>query len=665
MANYGLDFYGLAYYGADNLVDFDASPFTALPVEYGKILVQWTEPTGNWDKLRLVRNPFGFPMTPDDGDILYQLNVNSGIVYYEDEGQVPNNSGLLAGHTYYYSIFVRETTQLSWQKAGETLGVSVKNYGTIDTLYDALPEAYKVKNVYSAEYNLGTNDDLYNFLRIFAFEHDLFKTMAQNVSERYDVLNLDGRLMPLMLNQFGIAYEPEIGLQQARIFLKNYIKLTSEKGSLAGLKTFVKSFTGFNCEIADPINLMLEADSASFRESIGRWAATNATLTRATAESESPVVLPYEEINSPTNHPNGQKGLLKIVSTGGDIELTCGQTRVLYNAIPVTAGSTYSFTVYGRYKTTNKTLHVDIKWYDRNGVLLGTAGEQDTTTLTNSAWTRTNATTGAAPATAYFAVPYIRIEGTTSGDTFYLDAAQFEKNSYATTFADARRVDVILKANRINEVINASFEVDTATWVVTNGTINREATSTLGNIGSYALKVTSGSTTPVNLATDYFIPIVGGEQYSAGALIRGEATSTDLVGIEVNWFDEALNPIDGELKGSQVLAANWQFLNSTYTAPENAAFAKLNFVFGALGTMMGNEAFIDLILFERAAYYYGFFDGASGYAQLSDLVWEGDAYDSRSHYYKNRLNIQVRLTEVLKDYLPYGIPWAIFVAQPD
>jgi hypothetical protein len=284
MAIYGVDFYGISFYGANTLVDFDASPFTATSTDYNEIELRWTEPSGSWSNLRLLRNPFGFPMTPDDGDLLVDSLPADDVTFYLDRGQVPTNSGLLPGRTYYYSIFVKETVQNTWVKAGESIGVSVKNYGTKEQFYDYLPAIFKIKNTFSASDNDDSiNDDLYNFLSIFAIEHDLFKTSAQNVSERYDILNLDGRLVPPMLNQFGLRYEPYVGLQQARILLRNAIKIYSEKGSIQGLKTYVTAFSGYNCKI-DPItNYMQDVNSSSFKESIGFWrSVSNATLAQGT-----------------------------------------------------------------------------------------------------------------------------------------------------------------------------------------------------------------------------------------------------------------------------------------------------------------------------------------------------------------------------------------------
>lgn len=684
MARYGDSFYGLAYYGASTLVDFDASPFLATPTDYGKITVTWTEPTGSWDKLRLIRNPFGFPMTPDDGDLLVASTQTDDDVIYVDTGQVPNNSGLLEGHTYYYAIFVRETTQYTWVKAGEALGVSVRDYGTVDQMYEYLPAIYKVNNVFSASDNdTEINDDLYNFLNILAFEYDFFKTLAQNVSERFDTLNLDGRLIPTLMNEFGLVYEPEIGLQQARILLRNAIRIFSNKGNLFGLKTYVTAFTGFNCEIGEPVNLMLDVNSGSFTETIGFWETeSNVTLTRGTLTSETPAVAPYEEPLSPSNYPNLQKGFLKTTATSaGEMTFSCGVSNPKLKGIPVIAGRTYTLSLYSWAKTTARTVVVDIHWFDRNETFLGSTGEAS---YTNSVgvWTRSPGSTGSAPAEAYFAVPQVRIEAAASGEVHYIDAVQFEESASVTTYVDPRRVDIILKANRVNLIKNPSFEPlgGLSYWEESNGadlayplSVGQEATNpisdefdSIDNLLNVWLNVTN--TTDAHIRNVEPIEIVPGEQYALSSYAWGPVvygTPTEQVTATIAWFDESDTYISSSSGDTVAISsAAWVRPSVVGTAPNNARYARATFIFGASPgalTVYG----MDGVLLERSSYVAPYFDGSYGYNQLSDLVWEGTPGLSRSHYYKNRLVIQDRLAETVGNYIIHGIPWAVFVAQPD
>ena len=165
MSLYGSNFYNLFKYGPDTLVDFDATPFTAtgIPafindagtIKYVKesgysytpsILLTWEAPSGAWDLLHLVRNNLGFPVTPDDGDLLLETTPSVSQTSYFDT-RSSSNPKIVEGKTYYYSIFVRRTSDSKWFNAGVALGTAVKNYGTAELMYNYLPFMYRTPSI--------------------------------------------------------------------------------------------------------------------------------------------------------------------------------------------------------------------------------------------------------------------------------------------------------------------------------------------------------------------------------------------------------------------------------------------------------------------------------------------------------------------------------------
>ena len=89
MSKYGIDYYNAAYYGSGTLSQFNATPFTAVPKDYGRIYLSWTTPSGQWDYIRVVRSSYGFPVTVDNGDMLFEdafiegdLSIKSQILMY-------------------------------------------------------------------------------------------------------------------------------------------------------------------------------------------------------------------------------------------------------------------------------------------------------------------------------------------------------------------------------------------------------------------------------------------------------------------------------------------------------------------------------------------------------------------------------------------------------
>lgn len=285
MSRYGIDYYGVGFYGLDNPILFDANPFTAVPFDYGKLNLEWTKPTGAWSRIRLVRNRYGYPVNAWDGDVLYEAINGLDAIAYQDNGP------LLPAQFYYYSIFVFELTQYTWARAADTYGLSVKDYGNSSRLFKYLPEVYKVESIFSADTRLN-NQDLYNFLALFGFQINYMQTLTDLLIQRYNIEKVGGTLVPTMLKQFGWNYETEVGLQQSRIILRDAIQLYKDKGSSQGLREIVKSFS--NYAVTSPVegtpnptidglqvshNLMLDYNDSSFEESVGHWASvSNATL---------------------------------------------------------------------------------------------------------------------------------------------------------------------------------------------------------------------------------------------------------------------------------------------------------------------------------------------------------------------------------------------------
>lgn len=298
MSRYGIDYYGIGYYGPTNPVLFDANPFIARPYDYGKILLQWRDPSGAWARIRLVRNRFGFPVNAWDGDILFD-NVNG-----EEDNEYSDVGPLLPAQFYYYSIFVFETVQYTWSRAADAIGLSVKDYGNSTRLYDYLPEVYKVRSIYSIDTSFD-NQDLKNFLGLFGFQVNYIQTLTDLLIQRYNVEKVGGTLVPTMLKQFGLQFETEVGLQQSRILLRDAIQLYKDKGSSQGLREVIKSFSGY--AVPKPVagtpnpavdglvmghNLMLDYNDSSFEESVGHWTSlSNATLTQLGTKSITRVSL--------------------------------------------------------------------------------------------------------------------------------------------------------------------------------------------------------------------------------------------------------------------------------------------------------------------------------------------------------------------------------------
>lgn len=288
MARYGLDYYSaksfpLSYYGPDSPISFVAEDFFGQSVGYGQVNLTWITPTGAWAKLRIVKNKYGYPININDGQTIFETTRGNDPQFYVDVNR-PNEPKV-----FYYSVFVFETTQLSWVLAGKTTGLSVYNYGTQTRLYDYLPDVMKLVSPYSAGSSTD-NKDLKDFLSVFGFKFDYIKSLAQLSKEKYNTEKTVGTLIPPLLNQFGIAYEPEIGFERSRVLLRDVLLIEKTKGSRDGLKSYIKGFTGWG--VPQPLattpnppvegitvshNIMLDYNDSSFEEGIGHWTSPNSS----------------------------------------------------------------------------------------------------------------------------------------------------------------------------------------------------------------------------------------------------------------------------------------------------------------------------------------------------------------------------------------------------
>jgi hypothetical protein len=559
MARYGIDYYGIGSYGAETVafVEFDASPFTAKSVGYKRIELTWTPPTGDWSRIRLVRNTYGFPLSVDDGTVISDEPKNFSTGYFIDEGLTPTGTGLKEATGYHYSLFVLETQSQTWINAGNAVGISSKDFNSFNLMYDYIPPVYKTTNLASVTDN-AENPHLERFLRIFATDYDQYKTSANLLLNTYDTSVAYAPIIPVMMQQFGIAYEPELGLQQSRILLRNAVYINKSKGSFEGLRNFIKAFTGYDELTVMGKNLMLDYNDSSFEESIGRWAllSTNSEISRA----NSAEVAPYSEPNLPNEFPNKVEGSLKLkkISSFGDIEIACGKSAPKTRGVPVKEGFSYTFSVRTRAASNARSVYVDIIWYDRNGEEISRAGEGFEVNEVGN-WSTRVSSTNVSPVNAFFAVPYVRIEAVETNEIHYLDAAQLEENSEgATSFEEARDVKIILKASRVNEFKNPSFELNTNFWEIENGTITRDLLIKDSSNGSdVSLTIQSTANDEVKLKSTELIAVSPGFWYSASGYIRtaftGQRAEDYLGGWGIEWFDANENFISGSKSESKNL----------------------------------------------------------------------------------------------------------------
>lgn len=686
MSRYGIDYYGASYYGANTLVDFSAFPFLALPNDYNVIKLTWTVPTGEWDNIRLVRNSFGFPVDADDGDVLFEEVKAVARDTYMDAGQTPAFIGLKESHPYYYNIFVRETLYSTWQSAGIAIGVSIKNYKTLTQMYNYLPTILTSQVPYDSSVEQD-NDVLKRFLKLFSFSLDTYKSFADNIHNRYNISDVNGLLIPTFMKQFGMKYEPELGLKQSRIFLRNAAHLYQTRGSALGIEDYVKTYGGYDNTVTKGKNLMLDYNDSSFEETIGSWASvSNATLLQVATNPDAAVPA-YEEVLSQVNFPNLQAGIMKVTSVGsGTVEIALSGDTPRQYGIPVTAGSDYTLTGWSIAATTVRNVSAAIAWYDKTGVLLSTSSFGTSVANSLVTWTR-SAKTATAPTDAYYAVPHFKIVSASSAEDHYFDAVQFELGNNATYYQDARQILINLKATRVNELLNPNFEDNTDNWTfpydrLTVALNSNEEELPLGDnvtpISGGYLEATAKVADTYPVVESSIFPVLPGNDYTFSIYIAANpvdseayASSPFVANLYVSWYDADQNPVSSTYPEPFNIETAWTRPFFTFQAPAGdttgygtAKFASVGLYWHATNTT--DEVLLDCALFEKSSFLNSFFDGSTGVANPTDLFWEGDVVNgARSHYYRNRFAVQSRLIRTLPDWITLGSTFELLLAQPD
>ena len=545
MAIYGISKYGApSVYGAaagELAGDYSAPFFTATSVDYGSIKLSWGVPNGTWSRFVVIRNSYGYPVDTDDGYLVFE-NADGSAMPYPD-------TGIATGREYYYAIFV-QTSDATWHLSARTTGLSVKDFGTLDQMWSCVPTAIRTANRNIAD-DAAENQDLKDFLRIVAFEYDREKTQAELLRNLADPSYVPASLLPLLARQYGLVYEPSIGDKSMRSLVTYAIRLYQAKGSTGGLQDFIKAFSGYDTELLSGKNLLLDYNQSSFEEGTSSWSATNATLDVV----GTGVVLPYIET---VDFSNRQQGSMEVTAVaGGNVSLVSASADYTLYGVPVTAGSAYTFSVYARAAATVRAVTTSISWYTRAGVFISTS----TGTSTNDAvgsWTRVS-NTATAPTGAVFAVVGVTIASAGAGEVHYVDAAQLEAGSSATTFEDARLVKIKLVPTAINELTNPNFTVDTTGWTVTNYS-NIELVDALGTnphavLSGNAVEIYPDTLSEVSLTSDLITGINSNEYYSFSIYYNvgdynSTPTTTDGAYVSIEWYDSVdalISSIDGNV----------------------------------------------------------------------------------------------------------------------
>jgi hypothetical protein len=602
---------------------------TAKPINYGVVQLSWNSITDTnlpsiyrtvnttYPSFTLVRKVSGYPQGITDGDVLRTVDnyppapppndpvfytnfgtkanyfvFDNGVSTSYDAAPLSVTSTKYQGHKLYYALFLTYpdtgTVPFRNKKIAEASVTFVKDTGTLDFMLSNLPEVYKKDSSGSF------NQDLSDFLSLFAFHYDLYKTQVDDLFKATSVTESDENLVKLLLKQFGASYEDIQDLTTARSLLKNVIYLYQTSGSREGILEFVKNYTGYGASITNGKNLIHDYDSSSFEESMGSWypvvdAATapygNAYANNATRTSILTKVGPVATGTSTIGSFNNKQG----VSLTGAVGVVGSTTITVDSTAGLIAGSAIEYTANPTYLSPN-TVVVSV-----DSITTFTVNTAPLTAFTGATLaSSSNMVTGMMKATVV-----------NSGDNSFSIRPKILKVSSAATIGDTT-LTVAPNIVGVNEYIigdgipyaTRATAVNATTSVVT---LSKPITK---SIAANAEVWSSGSSFDKAGAATQFLPISApGQPHTFSIYFNRAGNTARDIKVQLRWrnVDGSVNIADTAVTvaaASQSSGTTWYRATVTGTAPTAAAWCE------PIVTIASAVA-ADIYFFDCAQWQYG------------------------------------------------------------
>lgn len=208
MAKYSNFVYGGALYGESPKLAYSVEPMSITVLNFTQIKLAWLSPRGEFTKIKLVRNQFGFPETSEDGITIWEEDATEGTVsrstFVDGEdnlGQTP----IVTGRQVYYAMFLF-TDQKVWVNAGQVTDLMPFNHGVHKRIMDIIPKVF-TSDIQSP---LGVTDEtsyLYKFMDGIAFTHEHFLSQLDILRPQHSSEGI--AFSTLSQNSFSLGLVPE------------------------------------------------------------------------------------------------------------------------------------------------------------------------------------------------------------------------------------------------------------------------------------------------------------------------------------------------------------------------------------------------------------------------------------------------------------------------
>ena len=639
MARYGSFLYGTATYGIQPRTAYSVEPMSLTVLDFDKTYIEWQVPTGDFTRIRLVRSQNGYPETAEDGVIVWEEFATEGNVTRTDFTDPDEGTSLVSidsGKQIYYRMFLLVDAGY-WVVAGQLSDVIPSDHNTQAKMMDLIPRVF-TSTVQSPVGVVDTTSALYNFIDGISFTYEQLLTQTDLARPNHAADKTPEALIPIETLNVGLNYEPNIPIRSQKKLIREAIYMYNNKGTRSGLETYVESLTGYAPTITVSNNLVLTAQDSTFYASTGNWQTSNCTISAVTSQVPPTSTLVIDD-----------EYTCQVVASNSSAFITLGEDAPRTKGVPVNEETEYTFGFQGKSPTSAGNITLSARWYDKDGTFISASSA--TALAANNTW-QSKWTTVTSPADTKYVT--FKFAFSASG-TYFVDQLDIHEGD-ATTFDEARAINIYLNPNKSNYINNPSFEGTTNEWTITATSSTTDADvplTVLSGAESLLVDLTTGLTLETTTNT---IPVTE-KYFTFSFYAKATDDLSDALHIRLSPRDGG-SPIDGEVVSSPSLTTDWQrYSVTTYVDADNVA-TSLDFEISVeIDAATGEDAYLDNFQLEASPTATDPFDGNLS-AQFG-VVWEGTANESPSHMYYGKALKVPRLAQTLGSWVPPNSFWRV------
>ena len=630
MAKYGSSYYGASKYGATPKLAYSVEPMSINVIDFYEAYVYWQNPTGNFSRIRLVRNQNGLPEHSEDGIIVWEEYATEGTVsrsLFRDGEENPTQIGIVSGKPIHYAMFLF-TSEKVWVNAGSVSSIVPKNHNAQTKILNLLPRVFTSKEQ-SPLAEVDPASALAYFLDGFSFTYEELLTYIDLLMPSHSKLETPISLLYPETTNYGLTYEPGISTRSQKKLIREAIYMYGHKGTALGLSTYIESLTNYPPEISVSSNLLLSIQDSTFYQSTGNWVATGATISASTEQ------VPASNSNNIDTYYS-----CKIVASGSGT-LKLGFDDPIKKGIPVLPSTDYTYSLELKSPSSAGNITPTISFFDKNGTII--SNHSGSAVAANNTW-KQGKVTATSDSNAVYAALTIAFS---AAGTYYVDMVSTQSGDTAS-YDEARAVTITVGPNKSNFILNPSFESNTTDGWTLSGSASvaqdSEVSSTTYS-GVSSAKVTA--TGAWSYAADKLDVLPG--TYYTGSFYGKTSESFTLTLKTYDIADTLLDTVTQTITGDDT----WNRYSITALVDTASSATTIEFsVSGDAGTF-----YIDCVQAENTNTPTEYFDGSlpSSYG----AVWGGTAENSYSYlYYGKDLKLE-RLRDTLNYWLPMNCWWRI------